>query len=60
MDSDNNQSDTEDANPEIRKSHFLFRRTHEVAVRNRKILTAFNVDVGAAIAAQTHSPVTYG
>ena len=35
---------------------FLFRRTHEAAVRNSKILAAFK----AAIAAQKDSPVNYG
>ena len=39
---------------------FSFRRTHDAAVRNRKILAAFNVDLGAEIAAQKDSPVNYG
>ena len=38
-------------------SIILFRITHEAAVRNRKILTAFKGDLGAAIAAQKYSPV---
>ena len=39
---------------------FLFRRTHDAAVRNRKILASFKGDLGAAIAAQKDSPVNYG
>ena len=39
---------------------FLFRRTHEAAVRNSKILAAFKGDLGAAIAAHKDSPVSYG
>ena len=39
---------------------FLFRRTHEAIVRNSKILAAFKAELGAAIAAQKHSPVNYG
>ena len=39
---------------------FSFRITHEVAVRNRKILAAFNGDLGTAIAAQKDTPVNYG
>ena len=39
---------------------FLFRRTHEVAVRNIKILAEFNDHLGAAIAAQKDIPVNYG
>ena len=38
------------------KPIFLFRRTHEAAVRNIKILAAFKGDLGAAIAAQKDSP----
>ena len=39
---------------------FLFRKAHEAAVRNKKILAAFNGDLGAAIAAQKYIPVNYG
>ena len=39
---------------------FLFRRTHEAAVRNSKILAAFKGYLGAAIVAQKDSPVNYG
>ena len=39
---------------------FLFRRTHEASVRNKKIFAAFKRDLGAAIAAQNDSPVNYG
>ena len=39
---------------------FLFRRTHEAAVRNSKILAAFKGDLGAAIASHKDSPVNYG
>ena len=39
---------------------FSFRRTHEAAVRNRKILAAFNGDLGAEIAAQKEIRVNYG
>ena len=39
---------------------FSFRITHEVVVRNIKILAEFNGDLGAAIAAQKDSPVNYG
>ena len=35
---------------ELEKPMFLFRRTNEAAVRNIKILAAFNGDLGAAIA----------
>ena len=37
-----------------------FRRTHEASVRNRKILPAFNGELGAEIAAQKYSPVNHG
>ena len=36
-----------------------FRRTHEAAVSNIKILAAFNGDLGASIVAQQDSPVNY-
>ena len=39
---------------------FSFRKTHEAAVRNSKILAAFKGDLGAEIAAQKDSPVNYG
>ena len=39
---------------------FLFRRTHQVAVRNSKIFAAFRGDLVAAIAAHKYSPVNYG
>ena len=39
---------------------FSFKRTHEAAVRNSKILAAFNGDLGAAIAAHKDIPVNYG
>ena len=42
------------------KPIFSFRRTHEAAVSNRKILAAFKGDLGAAIATHEDSPVTYG
>ena len=38
---------------------FLFRRTHEAEVSNRKILAAFKGDLSAEIAAQKDSPVNY-
>ena len=41
------------------KPIFSFKRTHEAAVRNSKILAAFKVDLGAAIAAHKDSPVNY-
>ena len=41
------------------KPVFSFRRTHEEAVRNSKILAAFKGNLGAAIAAQKDSPVNY-
>ena len=44
----------------LEKPIFLFRRTHEAAVRNSKILAAFNGDLGAAIVAQKDIPVNYG
>ena len=37
-----------------------FKRTHEAAVRNRKILASFKGDLGAAIADYKDSPVNYG
>ena len=41
------------------KPIFSFKRTHEAAVRNIKILSAFKGDLGAAIAAHKDSPVNY-
>ena len=42
------------------KNIFSFRRTHEAAVRNSKILATFKGDLGAEIAAQKGRPVNYG
>ena len=42
------------------KPIFSFKRTHEVAVRNIKILVAFKSDLGAAIAAHKDIPVNHG
>ena len=42
------------------KPIFSFRRTHEAAVRNSKILAAFKDDLGTAIASHKESPVKYG
>ena len=42
------------------KPIFSFKRTHEAAVRNSKIMVAFKGDLGAAIAAYKDSPVNYG
>ena len=42
------------------KPIFSFKRTHEAAVRNSKIMAAFKGDLGAAIAAHKDSPVNYG
>ena len=39
---------------------FSFRRTHEAAVRNSKMLAALKSDLRAAIVAQKYSPVNYG
>ena len=44
----------------LEKKFFYFRRTHEAAVRNKKILMAFNGDLGAAIESQKDSPINYG
>ena len=41
------------------KPIFSFKKTHEAAVRNSKILAAFKGDLGAAIAAHKDSPVNY-
>ena len=41
------------------KPIFSFKRTHEAAVRNIKILAAFNGDLGSANAAHKDSPVNY-
>ena len=60
MASNHNQGNTEDTNAKFEKLIFSFRRTHEAAVRNRKILAAFKDDLGAAIAAHKDSPVNYG
>ena len=38
---------------------FLFRITHETAVRNSKILAAFKGDLGAAITSHKDIPVNY-
>ena len=42
------------------KPIFSFRRTHEAAVRNIKILVAFKGDLGTVIGAHKDSPVNYG
>ena len=42
------------------KPIFSFKRTHEAAVRNSKIMVAFKGDLGPAIAAHKNSPVNYG
>ena len=42
------------------KPIFSFKRTHEAAVRNRKIMVAFKGDLGAVIAANKDSLVNYG
>ena len=39
---------------------FSLNRTNKAAFRNRKILAAFNGDLGAAIEAQKDSPLNYG
>ena len=39
---------------------FPFKRTHEAAVRNSKILAAFKGELGAAIAAHKDIPFNYG
>ena len=39
---------------------FSFKRTHEAAVRNIKILAGFRGDLGVAIAANKDRPVNYG
>ena len=44
----------------LEKPIFSFKRTHESAVRNSKILAALKGVSGAAIAAQNDIPVTYG
>ena len=44
----------------MEKPIFLFRKTHEAVVRNRKILAAFKGELGAAIAAQKYNPFNYG
>ena len=53
MDSNNNQSDTEDANSEIRKYHFL------VQENTWGKLVAFKGDLGTAIAAHKENTVNY-
>ena len=42
------------------KPIFLFRKTHEAAVRSSKILAAFKGDLDAAIESQNVIPVNYG
>ena len=42
------------------KPIFSFKKTHEAAVRNSKILAAFKGDLGAANAAHKAIPVNYG
>ena len=42
------------------KPIFSFKRTHEAAFKNSKILAAFKGDLGAAIAAHKDRPVNYG
>ena len=37
----------------------MFRRTNDEAVRNSKILAAFNGDLGAVIMAQKDTPLNY-
>ena len=56
---DKNQINTEDANSEIRQSHFLFQEKNKAAVSNSKILTAFNGDLDAAISAQKFTTLNY-
>ena len=56
---DNNQSNTKDTNSEIRKYYFIVQEKNEAAVRNRKILAAFNGDLGAEIAAHKEIPLKY-
>ena len=41
------------------KPILLFSKTHEAAVRNRKILSAFKGELDAAIAAQKDIPENY-
>ena len=42
------------------KPIFSFKRNHEAAVRNSKIMATFKGELGAAIAANKDSPVNYG
>ena len=51
---DNNQSNAEDTNSEIRKDHFL---VQEAVVSDRKILAAFNGALGTEIATQKGIPL---
>ena len=46
--------------PKFGKPIFSFKRAHEAAVRNRKIMAAFKGVLNAAIAAHEDSPVNYG
>ena len=39
---------------------FSFKKTKDVASRNRKILSAFSGNFGAALEAQNGSPLNYG
>ena len=56
---DNNQSNTEDTNSEIRNTIFLFKRTNEASVSNSKILAAFNGDLKIEITSQKGSPLNH-
>ena len=60
MASNHNQSNTEIPIQKFENPFFSFKRTHDAAVSNRKILAAFKGDLGAAIAAHKDSPVNYG
>ena len=42
------------------KPIFSFKRTHQAAVRNSKILAAFKGDLGTSIAAQKDIPFNFG
>ena len=44
----------------LEKLIFLFRRTNEAAVKNRKILAALDGDLGASNTAQKYSPLNHG
>ena len=54
------QSDTEDTNSEIRKTHFLGQEKRWGSIYEQQNTRAFKSDLDAALVAQNYIPVNYG